>query len=128
MDPIADMLNQIKNAQAVGHPAVSLPCSNVKYEVARILEQEGFISKIEKKGRKAKKILQLTLKYNDKEPVIVSIKKISKPGQRIYRSHSEMRSPRGGYGVGIVSTNKGMMTVKDARKQKLGGELICEVF
>jgi len=141
VDPITDMLNRIRNAQAVFHPTVTLPFSNLKYEIAKILEKEGFIEKIEKKGRKIKKVLEITLKYQSEtssqekkekrekmEPVISGLKRISKPGQRIYTRAKEIKPVRGGYGIVIVSTPKGMMTNKKARKKKLGGEIICEIW
>ena len=128
MDPIADMLNRIKNAQAVGHPTVEFPFSNLKNEVAKILEREGFIDKIEKKGRKTKKTIEITLKYDNKMPAISGIKKISKPGQRIYLDLTKIKKVRDGYGIAIISTSKGLMTDKEARKNKIGGEVLCEVW
>jgi len=128
MDPIADMLNRIKNAQAVGHPTVEFPFSNLKNEVAKILEREGFIDKIEKKGRKTKKTIEITLKYDNKMPAISGIKKISKPGQRIYLDSTKIKKVRDGYGIAIISTSKGLMTDKEARKNKIGGEVLCEVW
>jgi len=128
MDPIADMLNRIKNAQAVGHPTVEFPFSNLKNEVAKILEKEGFIDKIEKKGRKTKKTIEITLKYDNKVPAISGLKKISKPGQRIYLDSTKIKKVRDGYGIAIISTSKGLMTDKEARKNKIGGEVLCEVW
>jgi len=128
MDPIADMLNRIKNAQAVGNPTVEFPFSNLKNEVAKILEKEGFIDKIEKKGRKTKKTIEITLKYDNKVPAISGLKKISKPGQRIYLDSTKIKKVRDGYGIAIISTSKGLMTDKEARKNKIGGEVLCEVW
>ncbi len=125
-DPIADMLTKIRNAQAVGLPTVELPFSNLKYEIAEILAKNGFIEKAEKKGRKIKKTIEITLKYQDKIPVISGLKRISKLGQRIYLDSKKIKKVRGGYGVAIISTSKGLMTNKETRKQKLGGEGICE--
>ena len=127
-DPIADMLNRIRNAQAVLKETVDIPISNLKYEVAKILEKGGFVSGVEKKGKKAKKVIEITLKYNEKIPVISGLKRISKPGQRIYKRAKELKSVKGGYGIAIISTSKGLMTDKEARKQKLGGEVICEIW
>ncbi len=135
-DPITDMLNRIRNAQAVLHPTVSIPFSNLKYEIAKILEKQGFIEKVERKGRKTKKILEITLKYQSfvkdrKEQMgsaISGLKRISKPGQRIYARAKEIKRVQGGYGTTIVSTPKGLMTDKEARKKKLGGEVICEIW
>ncbi len=132
-DPIADMLNRIRNALMVLHPTVSIPFSKLKYEVAKILEEEGFVEKVEKKGRKVKKVFEITLKYQKgeiekTEPVIVGLKRISKPGQRIYVKSKEIKRVRDGYGIAIISTPKGMMTDKEARKKKLGGEIICQIW
>ena len=128
MDTVADTLNQIKNAQAVGHPTVEFPFSNFKYEIAKILVKQGFLEKVEKKGRKAKKSIEVTLKYEDKTPTISGLKRISKPGQRIYLDFHKVKKVKGGYGMVIISTSKGLMTDKEAKKQKLGGEVICEVW
>ena len=127
-DPISNMLTSIRNAQAVLHQTVNVPFSNLKYEIAKILQRQGFIERIEKKGRKTKRFIEITLKYNNKIPVISGIKRISKPGQRIYVSAKEIKKVKGGYGMAIISTSKGLMTNKEARKQKLGGEVICEVW
>ena len=141
MDPISDMLIQIKNAQAVFHPTVEIPFSNLKYEIAKILEKKGFIEKVEKKGKKVKRTIEITLKYlpsqilpsktwegENKTPAISGLKRISKTGQRIYTPAKKIKKVRGGYGIAIISTSKGLMTDKEARKQKLGGEVICEVW
>jgi small subunit ribosomal protein S8 len=128
MDPISDMLTRIKNAQAVGHPTVEIPFSNFKYELAKILAKNGFIEAVEKKGRKTKKYFEITLKYKEGMPVISGLKKISKPGQRIYTNFQKIKKVKGGYGVAIISTPKGLMTDKEAKKQKIGGEIICEVW
>ena len=128
MDPISDMLTSIKNAQAVRHPMVDTPFSNLKYEIAKILEKNGFIEKVEKKGKKTKKIIEITLKYDNKIPAISGLKRISKPGQTIYLGHRKIKRVKGGYGIAIISTSKGLMTDKEARKQKIGGEVICEIW
>jgi len=127
-DPISDMLSRIKNAQGVRKETLEIPFSNVKYEIAKILAKEGFIKKTETKGRKTKKVIEVELKYEDKVPVISGIKKISKPGQRIYLGCQEIKRVKGGYGMAVISTSKGMMTDRDARKKKLGGEVICEIW
>ncbi|MDI6592064.1 MAG: 30S ribosomal protein S8 [Patescibacteria group bacterium] len=127
-DPITDLLNRIRNAQAVFHPTVDIPFSNLKYEIAKILEKEGFVKKIEKKGRKIKRKIEIILKYDGKIPAISGLKRVSKPGQRIYKSCKDLKPVKGGYGIAIVSTSKGIMTDKEARKQKLGGEVLCEIW
>jgi len=124
-DPIADMLNRIRNAQAVAHPTVSFPFSKLKYEIAMILKKEGFVEEVDKKGRKQKKTIEITLKHHS---AISGLKRISKPGQRIYTPAKEIKKVQSGYGISIVSTSKGLMTGKEARKQKLGGEIICQIW
>ncbi len=128
MDPIADMLTSIRNAQAVLKKTVSVPFSNLKFEIAKILEKEGFIEKVQKKGRGIRKIIEIELKYENKKPVISGLKRISKQGQRIYIGVKEIKPVRSGYGILILSTPKGLMTGKQAKKQKVGGEVICEVW
>lgn len=131
-DPIADMLNIIRNAQAVSKKTAVIPFSNLKYEIAKILEKQGLVGKIEKKGRKPKKVLEIVLKYPSAEqanhPVISGLKRISKPGQKIYIGAKKIRPVRGGYGISIISTPKGLMTNKEAKRKKLGGEIICEIW
>jgi len=134
-DPITDMLNRIRNAQAVSKETVAVPFSNLKYEIAKILEKEGFIKKVEKRGRKEKKFLEVTLKYfkeksnrQKMQPVILGLKRISKPGQRIYASTKKIKLVRGGYGMAIVSTSEGLMINKEARRKKLGGEILFEIW
>ena len=128
MDPISDMLNRIRNAQAVLKEQVDMPFSNLKYEIARVLEEKGFIEKAEKKRKRTKMTIEITLRYNDKIPVISGLKMVSKPGQRIYKSFREVKPVRSGYGIAIISTPKGLMTDKEVKKQRLGGEVICEVW
>lgn len=128
MDPVADMLTKIRNAQIVLHPMVSISYSDLKYEIAKILEKYGLIERVEKKGRKTKKTMDITLKYQDKIPVISGLKKISKPGQRIYSGFQTMSSAKKNSGILIVSTPKGIMSDIEARKQKIGGEIICEIW
>ena len=128
MDPIVDMLNRIRNALAVLHPTVDVPFSNFKYELAKILEKQDLIGKVEKRGKKTRRIIKLALKYKDQSPVITELRRVSKQGQRIYVSSSGIRRVKGGKGISIISTAKGLMTDKEARKAKLGGEIICEIW
>jgi small subunit ribosomal protein S8 len=134
VDPIADMFNRIRNAQAVFHQTADVPYSNIKFEIAKILEKEGFIAGAEKKGKKNKKVIEIVLKYNKNEgfekasPVIGAINRISRSGQRIYSHYKNLKRVRDGFGIAIISTSKGLMTNKEARKQKAGGEVICEVW
>ena len=127
-DPIANMLIQIKNAQAVSHPTVEILFSNLKYEIGKVLLKGGFIGKIEKKGKKTDKVIEIVLKYEDGAPRIAGMKRVSKPGQRIYLDCKKINRVKSGYGMSIVSTSKGLMSDKEARKNKLGGEIICEVW
>lgn len=127
-DPIADMLIRIKNAQIVGQPVVRLPFSRLKFNLAQILEKEGFLGKIEKKGKDIHKYIKIDLKYNNNSPAVSDVKRISKPSQRIYLKKEMVKPVKQGYGIAIISTSKGLMTNKEARKQKLGGELMCEIW
>lgn len=127
-DPIADMLNRIHNAQVAAKPSVLIPWSNFKYELAVVLEKQGFVGKIEKLGKKTQKQIKIDLIYKEKKPIIEKIQRISKPGQRIYASAREIKRIRGGYGMSVISTPNGLMTDSEARRQKIGGEIICEIW
>ncbi len=129
-DPIADMLTRIRNGLAANHETVALPHSKVKGEIARILKEEGFILNYEVSGEKAsEKSLVITLKYGkDKQKVINGIKRISKPGLRVYAQSDKLPRVLNGLGIAIISTSKGMMVDRDARKQKTGGEVIAYVW
>jgi len=127
-DPISDMLTRIRNSQAVSLETVIVPFSKIKFEVAKVLAKEGFISQAEAKGKKSKKIIEIVLKYEKNIPAITTIKRISKPGQRIYLKKNEVKSVREGYGISVISTSRGLMTDKEARKNGLGGEVICQVY
>lgn len=128
VDPISDMLIRIKNAQAVSHPTVNVPFSRIKFNFAKVLEKEGLIEAITTRGRKIKKIIEIKLKYEEGQPVIKELKRISKPGQRIYLRKSQVKSIRQGYGLAIISTSQGLMTNKEAKKKGLGGEILCEIW
>jgi len=128
MDPITDMLNQIKNAEAVDKTEILVPLSKIKNEIANILSNEGFVGEVKKIAKGRTKNIKITLKYNDNMPAMLGFKRISKPGQRIYQGVSEIRKVRGGFGISIITTSKGLMTNKEAKKQKLGGEVICQVW
>ena len=128
VDPISDMLTRIRNAQAVSSKTVLIPFSNLKLNLAKILEKQGLIGKVNVQGRKIRKIIEIKLIYKDGESVITSIKRISKPGQRIYIKKDEIKPIRQGYGLTIISTSKGLMTNMEAKKKRLGGEVICEIY
>ena len=128
MDPIADLLVRIKNAQGAGHDMVEVPFSSVKLAVAKILEERGFIEKIERQGIKSKEKLEIKLKYDQGIGAIGGAKRVSKPGQRAYVPLQKIRAVRQGYGLAIISTSQGIMSDKDARKKKIGGEVLCEIW
>jgi len=128
VDPISDMLIRIKNAQAVSRQTVNIPFSKIKFSLAKVLEKEGLIEAITTRGRKIKKIIEIKLKYEKDQPVIEEIKRVSKPGQRIYLKKSQVKPIRQGYGLSIISTSQGLMTNKEAKKKGLGGEVLCEIW
>lgn len=127
-DPIADMLSRIRNAQAVSKKTVEIPFSNMKLEIAKILEREGFVQSSQVEKRKLKKMLELTLRYIDSRPEIAGLKRVSKPGLRVYSPAHEIKRVKGGYGISIVSTSKGLLTDREARKRNIGGEVLCQVW
>ena len=127
-DPIGDMIARVKNAQARNHKKVELPSSNFKSKIADILKNEGFIKDCKVLDNGKKPILTLELKYHSGNPVISNFERISKPGRRIFSSADSLPKINNGLGIAIVSTPKGVMTDIDARKQKIGGEIICKVF
>lgn len=127
-DPITDMFNRIKNAEAVFKDSVELPYSDIKMRIAEILKATGFIGDCKKKGAKVSKTIKIDLKYDNHEPALSGFKRISKPGQRIYVGHQDVHTVRNGYGIAIISTSRDLMTDKKARKEKIGGELIAKVW
>ena len=127
-DPIGDMLARIKNAQARNYKKVELPSSNFKVKIADILKNEGFIKDFKISEEAKKPQLAIDLKYYSGNPVISTIERISKPGRRIFSSAESLPKINNGLGIAIISTPKGVMTDVDARKQKIGGEIICKVF
>lgn len=127
-DPITDMLNRIRNAHAVGKTEVILPYSKLKNEIAMILAAQGFLGEVKKTARGKAKALKLQLKYEQGVQKIEGAKRVSKPGQRIYVGVDNIKKVRGGFGVAIISTPKGLMTGLEAKKAKLGGEVLLEVW
>ena len=128
-DPIGDMIARIKNAQSRSHKNVELPSSNFKTKIANILKNEGFIKDYKNNTDNNKKIiLSLELKYHSGNPVISAFERVSKPGRRIFSSADGLPKINNGLGIAIISTPKGVMTDIDARKQRIGGEIICKVF
>ena len=128
-DPIADMLTQIKNGYLARKKSVSIPFSKMKEEISRILVKEGYIASFLTKEEKLKtKIIYITLKYEGKIPVLTEIKRISKPGLRVYKDKHNLPKVLSGLGIAIISTSRGLMTEKEAKKQNLGGEIICKLW
>ena len=127
-DPIGDMIARVKNAQDRNHKKVELPSSNFKIRIADILKNEGFIKEFNVNKEDNKPILTLELKYHSGNPVISTFERVSKPGRRIFSSAEGLPKINNGLGIAIVSTPKGVMTDIDARKQRVGGEIICKVF
>ena len=127
-DPIADMLTRVRNANQMRYKEVEVPASKMKNEIARILKAEGFIVDYKVKKNNIQDILVLSLKYVDKERVITGLKRISKPGLRVYVKANEVPSVLNGLGIAIISTSKGMMTDKEARKGSHGGEVVAYIW
>lgn len=126
-DPISDMLTRIRNAASASHESVSMPGSSVKATIAQVLKDEGYIADFETSETGVKRDLTVKLKYHEGEAVIESMQRVSKPGCRIYRSATDMPLVQGGLGIAIVSTSRGIMTARNARKQGVGGEILCTV-
>lgn len=128
IDPISDMFNRIKNIQAVGKTTVDIPFSKIKFEIARILKENNLIDSFIKKGKKIDKEIKISFKIDEKTPKVLHFKRISKPGRKIYKGWKDIKTVKQGFGMIIVSTPKGLLSGKDARKQKVGGEIICEIW
>ena len=128
-DPIADMLTRIRNANIVSHPEVEMPSSKLKLELAKVLKEEGYIADYYQKESGKFKVLVITLKYDERnKPVISNLKRISKTGLRVYCKSKNLPQVFGGLGIAIISTSKGLMTDRKARKENIGGEIICYVW
>ena len=128
-DPIADMLTRIRNANVVSHPTVDLPSSKLKVALARLLKEEGYILDYSEKVDGHFKTLSIELKYDEaNKPVITSLKRVSKPGLRSYCKAKNLPQVMGGMGIAIVSTSKGLLTDRKARKENLGGEVLCYIY
>lgn len=127
-DPVADMLTRIRNANVVRAKTVEIPASNVKKALAEILKNEGYIEEYELIEDNYQGIIKIYLKYNGKERVISGLKRISKPGLRVYVGKTEIPKVLGGLGVAVISTSKGIMTDKRARKEGIGGEVLCYIW
>ena len=128
-DPIADMLTRIRNANAMRYKEVEVPASKMKLEIAKILKEEGYVSEFKVKKDKVQDIIVLSLKYGEKkERVITGLKRISKPGLRVYAKVEELPRVLNGLGIAIISTSKGVMVDREARKQSLGGEVLAYIW
>jgi len=127
-DSIADMFTRIRNGYKAGHESVSIPYSKIKMELAKLLEKRGYIKEVARLGKKNRKIIDIVLVYKNDKPPFEKIRRISKPSRRVYVSYSEIYPVRRGRGINILSTPKGVLTGEEARKQKVGGELIGEVW
>ena len=126
-DPIADMFTRIRNAQSANKATVTMPCSKSKEAIANLLKEEGYISGFDKNVIDNKGVMTVSLKYYEGKPVIDEIKRVSRPGLRIYKSATDLPIVRGGLGVAVISTSKGLMSDRAARKAGIGGEVICYV-
>jgi small subunit ribosomal protein S8 len=128
-DPVADMLARIRNAVSARHQKVDIPASKLKLEIARILKEEGYISNYKATEEEGHKLLRVYLKYgNNNEATISNLERVSRPGCRVYVRRTEIPRVLGGMGINIVTTPRGVMTGRQARKQGLGGELLCEIW
>ena len=128
-DPIADMLTRLRNAQSAKHQKVDVPVSKVKLEIARILKEEGFINNYKVIGEDARRSIRIYLRYGPKgERLISKLERVSKPGCRVYSKTGSIPSVIGGLGINIISTSKGLMTDRIARKRGVGGEVVCRVY
>ena len=128
-DPIADMLTRIRNGLQAGKVSVDIPNSTVKAAICRVLKEQGYINDFQVVEKPAPGIIRVTLRYlSDRKPVLQGVKRVSKPSLRVYVRHNEIKQVRSGLGVSIVSTSKGVMTGKHAQLEKLGGEVLCEVW
>lgn len=127
-DPIADMFIRIQNAYRAGHESVVFPHSKLKAEIARVLKEEGYIAGVEKKGKKIRKFLELTLKYSNGIPVLLSIRRVSRSSRRLYAKTSEIGTYERGSRMIILSTPKGVLSGPEAKKQGVGGEVIAKIL
>ena len=128
-DPIADYLTRIRNAVAAGHDTVQIPASKLKQEMSHILKREGYIRDVTVVGEPPKQVLKITLKYGpDRESVITGLKRVSKPGLRQYVNSDSVPRVLGGLGIALLTTSRGLMTDREARKSRTGGEVLCQIW
>jgi small subunit ribosomal protein S8 len=129
-DPISNMLVALKNGAKVGKETVVVPCSNLKFEIASLLEREGYVKNVSKRGKKVKKFIACDIVYgaDGKTAKLTDVKRISKPSCRVYRKADEIRSVRNGFGMAVISTPSGLLTDREARTKKVGGELMFQIW
>lgn len=127
-DPISDMLTRLRNGATVRAKTVTMPMSKMKFAIAKLLQGEGYLSKVETFTEGVHPMLRVDLAYDEQGPRISAVKRVSKPGLRVYVKAEELKAVRSGFGLAILSTPNGLMTSQEARKRRLGGELICEVY
>lgn len=127
-DPISDMLTRLRNAATVSATTVSMPMSKMKFALAKLLESEGYLSRVETFTEGVHPMLRVDLVHDEHGPRISAVKRVSKPGLRVYVKAGELKPVRSGFGLAVLSTPNGLMTSQEARKRRLGGELICEVY
>ncbi|CAN1209944.1 30S ribosomal protein S8 [Tumidithrix helvetica PCC 7403] len=129
-DTIADMLTRIRNATMARHQVTAIPATKMTQSIARVLKQEGYIGDFEEVGEGIDRRLVLSLKYQGKnrQPIITTLKRVSRPGLRVYSNHQDLPRVLGGIGIAIISTSRGIMTDREARRQKVGGEILCYIW
>ena len=127
-DPIADFLTRIRNASAAGKAEARMPHARMLEHIAALLTREGFLEEFSTRGRGTRKTLVVRLRYLEGKPVVEDLRRVSRPGRRVYRSAAEIRSVKSGFGVAIFSTPEGLLTNREAKKRNVGGEVICEVW
>lgn len=127
-DPVSDMLTRIKNAYMARKATVSMPTSKVKEAIAAVLIANNYVADVKKEDDPVQPVLVLTLSYNGKSPALTDLKRISKPGRRLYTTVENIPRTLGGYGVTIISTSQGVMSDKDAKKKNIGGEILCQIW
>ena len=129
-DTISDMLTRIRNASLVKHQTTNLPATKMTRSIATVLRQEGYVGEYEEVGEGIEKKLVLTLRYKGKnrQPIITALKRVSKPGLRVYSNHKDLPKVLGGIGIAVISTSSGIMTDREARKQGVGGEVLCYIW
>ncbi|MCX6614669.1 MAG: 30S ribosomal protein S8 [Acidobacteria bacterium] len=129
IDPISDFLTQIRNGLGARHKSIEVPASRLKLEIARILKEEGYVASYKLAEEGAHRKLEVRLRYgNNNEPIISTIQRVSRPGRRVYVGHQDVPRVMGGLGINILTTPQGVMTGRQARQQKVGGEVLCEIW